>query len=117
MHKQQIAGTNEHERGVLMKNINIIVVVLVVLCLVVVQSSCAATAQEQQPPMSPEEMKPHVEAMFKVVIEVYSSPDMAKSQVTFYRNFYKALIETGFTEEEALQIVIPQGSILGAGQQ
>ena len=120
--KQLIAETREPKGGVLMKNIKVFVVVLYVLCLAMVQSSCTATAQETMPQMSPEqmspeEMKPYMEAMFKTFFEILASPEMAESMAKFYRNFYKALIKTGFTEDEALQIVISQGSVLGGGQQ
>lgn len=48
-----------------------------------------------------------------VIAEILESPRMANSMATFSRNYYGALVEKGFTKEEAFQIMIhaPIGSL------
>ncbi len=38
-----------------------------------------------------------------------AKPEFAKNMAIFMRNYYKALIEQGFTEEEAMRVVISSG--------
>ena len=99
-----------------MKNTRMIVVALVVLCLTVVYPLFNAMTEEQRQQRSPEEMKALMQVMLKARIEVYASPDITETLSKFYRNLYQALIASGFTKEEALQIVISQGNILGGGK-
>jgi hypothetical protein len=56
-------------------------------------------------PMMGEMMSSMLKAMTKTMAE----PQIAQNMATFARNYYQALIERGFTEEEALKIVTSTG--------
>jgi hypothetical protein len=49
-----------------------------------------------------EQMKNQVRAM--------SNPDLIKAQAVLQRKYYEALIEAGFSKEEALKIVVARAS-------
>jgi hypothetical protein len=42
-------------------------------------------------------------------LEVLAEPETARKLASFTRNYYQALIEAGFTESQALEIVIRAG--------
>ena len=98
-----------------MRKASVVVSALTIACFLFFQAACTTQAQETKPQVSPEQMKEYMNVMMKSMIELYSSPEMAKMQAKFYRSLYEELIQTGFTKEEALQIVISQGSILRGG--
>lgn len=56
-------------------------------------------------PMMGEMMSSMLKAMTKTMAE----PQIAQNMATFARNYYQALIERGFTQEEALKIVTSTG--------
>lgn len=76
-------------------------------------STSFAVAEENQK-LTPEEMGNYLEVMLVKMMEVYASPKMVEKQAEYYKNLYEALLKQGFTKEQALQIVIAQGSILSS---
>ena len=50
-----------------------------------------------------------MEQMMDALIEVLERPETAERLATFARNYYDALIGKGFTEEQALRLVIAIG--------
>lgn len=73
----------------------------------------AVFAEEKQK-LSPDEMGQYMEVMLIKMMEVYANPTMADVQARYYKNLYDALQKRGFTKEEAIQIVISQGSLLNS---
>ena len=65
----------------------------------------AAEVQQIMGPMMGEMMS----SMLKSITKTMADPQIAQNMATFARNYYKALIERGFTEEEALKIVTSTG--------
>jgi len=64
-------------------------------------------------PMMGEMMASMVKSMSKTMAE----PEVAQNLATFTRNYYQALVDRGFTEEEALKIVTSSGfPMLGGGK-
>jgi hypothetical protein len=88
----------------------------------VYSSSAFAEAQEnpqqqqQKQQMSPEQMSAYMKGMMKSMLDVYSSPETAQGLARFYKALYDALIKEGFTKQEALQIVLAQGSLIKSGK-
>ena len=75
---------------------------------------------QQRPPSSPEEMQRAMQGMAGPMADMMGlmmegmARTMAKKEIaedfaTYTRNYYLALINRGFTEEEALKIVIASG--------
>lgn len=50
-----------------------------------------------------------MEQMMEALIEVLERPETAERLATFARNYYEALIDKGFTEDQALRLVIAIG--------
>ncbi|MDO8730184.1 MAG: hypothetical protein Q7J69_03235 [Candidatus Omnitrophota bacterium] len=65
----------------------------------------AAEMQEIMGPMMGEMMSNMLKAMSKTMAE----PQIAQNFATFTRNYYQALTDRGFSEEEALKIVTASG--------
>lgn len=66
-------------------------------------------AEQQQ--MMQHAMGGMMELMMENMARSMAKPEFAKDMAAFMRNYYKALIEQGFTEEEALKIVTSGGAI------
>jgi len=45
----------------------------------------------------------------EVQLEVLSKPETAQKLAAFAHNYYQALVKTGFTDDQALQIVVRAG--------
>ena len=56
-----------------------------------------------------------IQGMLNAMHQYYSNPEVAKIEAVHVRNFYEALIEQGFTPEEALQIVVGYGNPVSMG--
>lgn len=65
----------------------------------------AAEMQQLMGPMMGEMMSGMLKAMSKTMAE----PQIAQNFATFTRNYYQALTDRGFSEEEALKIVTSSG--------
>lgn len=48
-------------------------------------------------------------SMLKSMSKTMAEPEIAQNLATFTRNYYQALVDRGFTEEEALKIVTSSG--------
>ena len=67
-------------------------------------------------PLSPEQIRAQMKKsvamqneMMRARLKSFSNPEMAKSFAQFSRAYYEALVESGFTKKEALQIVVSVG--------
>ena len=69
------------------------------------RSPSAAEMQQMMGPMMGEMMS----GMLKAVSKTMADPQIAQNFATFTRNYYKALIAQGFSEEEAMKIVMASG--------
>ncbi|NKB82073.1 MAG: hypothetical protein GKS05_09345 [Nitrospirales bacterium] len=56
-----------------------------------------------------------IQGMLTAMHQYYSNPAVAKIEAVHVRNFYEALLEKGFTAEEALQIVVGYGNPVSLG--
>ncbi len=65
----------------------------------------AAEMQQMMGPMMGEMMSGMLRAMSKTM----SEPQIAQNFAAFTRNYYKALVAQGFSEEEAMKIVMASG--------
>ena len=65
----------------------------------------AAEMQEMMGPMMGEMMSNMLKSMSKTMAE----PQIAQNFATFTRNYYQALTDRGFSEEEAMKIVTASG--------
>ena len=73
----------------------------------------AAEMQQLMGPMMGEMMSGMLRAMSKTMAD----PQIAQNFAAFTRNYYKALIAQGFSEEEAMKIVMASGlPSMGAGK-
>ena len=59
----------------------------------------------KKPQMDPKMM----EAMMEGMLKVMAKPENIELLATFTRRYYEALIQKGFTKDEALQIVVAAG--------
>jgi hypothetical protein len=50
-----------------------------------------------------------MKGMMSAMLDFLCEPESAEKLATFTRNYYDALIKKGFTQEQALRIVISQG--------
>ena len=77
-------------------------------------------AEPSKAPQSPQEMQKQMEAvspmfgmmmgqMIKSMAKTLADPAVAQDYATFARNYYQALVEKGFSKEEALSIVRATG--------
>ena len=66
-------------------------------------------AEQQQ--MMQQAMGGMMGLMMESMARSMAKPEFAQNMATFMRNYYKALIAQGFTEEEALKIVTSGGAI------
>ena len=64
-------------------------------------------------PMMGEMMSNMLKSMSKTMAE----PQIAQNFATFTRNYYQALVDRGFTEEEAMKIVTSTGVPSMGGKQ
>ena len=85
----------------------------IIISLPLLFSASLSIAEEKQQ-LSPQEMGNYLEVMLVKMMEVYASPKMVEKQAEYYKGLYDALLKQGFTKEQALQIVIAQGSILSS---
>ena len=77
------------------------------------RSPSAVEMQQMMGPMMGEMMSGMLRAMSKTMAD----PQIAQNFATFTRNYYKALIAQGFSEEEAMKIVMASGlPSMGAGK-
>ncbi len=65
----------------------------------------AAEVQQMMGPMMGEMMA----SMLRGITKTMAEPQIAENMAVFARNYYKALIDKGFTEEQALKIVTSTG--------
>lgn len=65
----------------------------------------AAEMQEMMGPMMAQMMA----SMIKSMSQTMAEPAVAQNLATFTRNYYKALVDRGFTDEEAMKIVTSTG--------
>ena len=66
------------------------------------------TAVEMQQMMGPV-MTEMMSSMLKGMTKTMAEPQIAQNLATFTRNYYQALMDRGFTEEQALKIVTSTG--------
>ncbi|MET0029743.1 MAG: lipoprotein [Candidatus Thiodiazotropha sp.] len=86
---------------------------IIIICALFALAGNMAFAEEKEK-LSPNEMGQYMEVMLMKMMEVYANPKMADVQARYYKNLYDALQKQGFTKEEAMQIVISQGSLLSS---
>lgn len=98
-----------------MKRLFVVGLIVASICAGAFSLYSATPQQQGNPQMSPSQMKEYMETMFKSMLQAFSSPEMAQAQAKYYRNLYDALVKNGFSKEEALQIVVSQGSPLRSG--
>jgi hypothetical protein len=67
-------------------------------------AAAAPGAQAQDPPTC------DVRAM----VDALSAPAASEKVAEFYWSLYRALLDKGFTQDQAMQITAAQGSLLGA---
>ena len=84
------------------------------------QQEAASTEEKQengrQAMQEMQQMMPlMIQGMLNAMHQYYSNPEVAKIEAVHVRNFYEALIEQGFTPEEALQIVVGYGNPVSMG--
>ena len=91
-------------------------------------ASAPGTEAKKKGP-APEELQRQVEAMMgpmmglmmgemiKGMARTFADPEISQSFAAFSRNYYLALVERGFTEEEAMRIVASTGIPSLAGKQ
>ena len=72
------------------------------------RSNRAPSALEMQQMMGPM-MGEMMSGMLRAMSKTMSEPQIAQNFAAFTRNYYKALVAQGFSEEEALKIVMASG--------
>ncbi len=72
------------------------------------QGNRPPTAVEMQQMMGPV-MAEMMSSMLKGMTKTLAEPQIAQNLATFTRNYYQALMDRGFTEEQALKIVTSTG--------
>lgn len=81
------------------------------------EPSPADTARAEQPPAEMNQQMEQMQGMMASVMrqvtqstmEALADPETARNLARFTRNYYNALVEQGFTEEQALRIVSSMG--------
>lgn len=100
--------------------VNRIVLTGIILTSVVLGNGNIALAQATSEPMSPQEAQAMMQQMFPnmirmmygTVLEIIADPETAEMEAAHARNLYNALLKEGFSEDEALSIVIGYGNPL-----
>jgi hypothetical protein len=77
------------------------------------QREAQMAMQQMMGPMMAQMMSAMVEAMS----QTFAKKEIADNFATFTRNYYLALVKNGFTEEEALKIVVSSGLPSMGGKQ
>ena len=81
-------------------------------------ATAQSTKEEQQSPQQVQElmntmmgpmMGKMMESMMDSLFKVLAKPESSEKLATFIKNFYDALIAKGFSEEEAIKIIISIG--------
>ncbi|MBI2380815.1 MAG: hypothetical protein HYV16_08675 [Gammaproteobacteria bacterium] len=80
------------------------------LCLAL--PSPGAVAAEPTKPLPQARRNLVLEQAFGLKLDAMAQEEVAKNEARYLRNLYKALIEEGFTEEEAFEIVVHHRSLL-----
>jgi chaperonin cofactor prefoldin len=81
---------------------------LLVLCIALNIISLPTLAQQSKHPSS--FLNDQLAQQLKNVTQALSDPELVKAKARLYRSQYDALIETGFSKDEALKIVISLAS-------
>ena len=75
------------------------------------------SSQAEQQVMMQQMMGSMMGLMMEGMAKAMAKPEFAQNMATFMRNYYKALIAQGFTEEQAMKIVTSSGVPRMGGQQ
>lgn len=85
----------------------------VVVCMMLALASFGTLAKDEKQ-LTPEQMGEYMDVMITKMLTSYTKPKFAKMEAAYYKNLYDALIEKGFTKEQAMRILLSKDSLISS---